>query len=142
MSGLLLDTNVLSEPTRPKPDPQVTRWFEAADERTFHLSVLTLGEIRNGIATLTASKTSARLESWLQTELKERLQERILPVTGAIAERWGILQAHARRGGRVLPTIDGLLAATAFEHGLTLVTPNVRDFERLGVDVINPWEAR
>jgi predicted nucleic acid-binding protein len=100
MSGFLLDTNVISEIVREKPDPNVLDWFDAADETVLYLSVLTLGEIRKGAAALQQSKRRARLETWLEVDLQARFTGRILPIDGAIADRWGILAADAKRSGR------------------------------------------
>lgn len=103
-------------------------------------SVLSFGEIRKGIERLAASKRRTELEQWLNRELDEWFEERQLPITRAIAERWGVLNAKALDKGRPIPSIDGLIAATALEHDLALVTRNVKDFADLGVKTINPWE--
>ena len=95
MSGFLLDTNVLSELIRPKPDGNVLRWVEETDESILFLSVLTLGEIRKGIARLRSGSRRGRLESWLQVDLRSRFQDRILPIHDAIADRWGRISALA-----------------------------------------------
>lgn len=141
MSGFLLDTNVISELVQKKPDERVMAWSDAAGEELLHLSVLTLGEIRQGIAMLPQSRRRISLETWLDVELRDRFAGRILSVDSAVADRWGKLTARANLAGRPLPIIDSLLAATALLHGLTIVTRNIRDFERMDVDVVNPWEA-
>jgi predicted nucleic acid-binding protein len=141
MSGFLIDTNCISEPFRPRPDPRVLAWLQNADERLLYLSVLTIGEIRRGIALLPQSQRRARLEIWLEAELLSRFFDRILPVTRAIADRWGLLDATLRMRGRILPAVDGLLAATAVHHNLTVVSRNVGDFAATQVPVLNPWEA-
>ena len=141
MSAFLLDTNCISEIVRPNPEPRVTDWMEAVDEALLYLSVLTLGEIRKGLAGLPQSKRRTRLETWLEVELRARFSGRILPIDGAVADRWGLLAADAKRTGRTLSAIDGLLAATALHHNLTIVSRNVSDFTNTQVPVLNPWNA-
>lgn len=139
MSGFLLDTNVLSELIKPKPDAKVVQWIEGTNEASMFLSVLTLGEIRRGIARLRTGTRRGRLESWLQVDLRERFQDRILPINEAIADRWGALSAAAAAKGKPLPVIDGLLAATALHHDLMLVTRNGSDVAATEVAILNPW---
>jgi predicted nucleic acid-binding protein len=141
MSGFLLDTNCVSELTRPRPDRRVMEWTDATNEASLYLSVLTLGEIRKGLAALPQGTRRTRLETWLEVDLKARFHGRILPVDAAVADRWGLLTAEAKRKGKPLPVIDGLLAATALHHNLTVVSRNVGDFARAHVAVLNPWEA-
>ena len=141
MSGYLLDTNCISEVVRPNPEPRVLSWLEATDERLLHLSVLTLGEIRKGVASLPQSKRRRHLESWLELELPARFSGRVLPIDAGIAGRWGILTADARKKGVGLATIDGLLAATALHFNLTLVSRNVNDFASTPVLLLDPWTA-
>ncbi|WP_332670967.1 type II toxin-antitoxin system VapC family toxin [Aromatoleum sp.] len=134
----LVDTNVLSELCRKAPDPGVVEWFSRRLSITLYLSVLTLGEIRKGIE---ASRDQARKQTlidWLETDLPVFFTGRILPIDGAVADRWGRLVAVA---GRPLPAIDSLLAATALEHDLVLVTRNTKDFSGLPIEVFNPWSA-
>lgn len=132
----LLDTNVLSELRRKSPDPGVVSWFSQRPPATLHLSVLTLGEIRKGIEGVGDEVRKQTLIDWLETDLPTFFTGRILDVDGAVADRWGRLVAAA---GRPLPTIDSLLAATALEHDLVLVTRNTKDFAGLPVEVFNPW---
>lgn len=141
MSGYLLDTNCISELVRLQPDPGVVAWMEAADETLLYLSVLTLGEIRKGLAGLPQSKRRTHLETWLETELRVRFAGRILLIDAAVADRWGSLAARAKSEGKALATIDGLLAATALHHSLTLVSRDVSDFKKTQVPVLNPWKA-
>src|SRR5436190_963753 len=102
--------------------------MEAADERLLYLSVLTLGEIRNGAAALPQGIRRTQLETWLEVELRVRFSQRVLPIDAAVADRWGVLAAEAKRKGKTLSAIDGLLAATALHHNLTIVSRNVSDF--------------
>jgi toxin FitB len=140
MSGFLLDTNCISEVVRLKPEPRVMAWMEGADESLLYLSVLTMGEIRKGLAALQQSKRRTQLETWLELELQARFSGRILPIDAAVADRWGLLAASAKRSGKALSSIDGLLAATAIHHNLTIVSRNVSDFANTYVPVVNPWE--
>jgi len=142
MSGFLLDTNCVSELVRIKPEPRVLYWVGAADEMLLHLSVLTFGEIRKGATLLPASGKRTQLERWLEVDLPVRFANRLLPINGEIAEIWGAMAGKAQLKGITLPIIDGLMAATAKHHDLTVVTRNVKDFSVWGVPVINPWETR
>jgi len=139
MNGFLLDTNCISEVVRAKPEPRVVEWLEAVDEEMLYLSVLTLGEIRKGVAGLPQGKRRAQLETWLEVELGARFSGRILPIDAAVADRWGWLAADAKRKGKGLSIIDALLAATALHFNLTLVSRNVNDFADTSVPTLNPW---
>ena len=141
MSGFLLDTNIISELVKPRPQANVTGWIENTDESLLYLSVLTLGEIRRGIASLSQSRRRATLEAWLNKDLRARFESRILAVDDEVADRWGLLTATARNKGIVLPVIDGLLVATALEHNLTFVTRDTGQIPSLGVAVFNPWQT-
>jgi predicted nucleic acid-binding protein len=141
MSGFLLDTNIPSEMIRTRPDPRVDAWVSAQEDAVLHLSVITIGELRKGITVLPKGKRRSRLQDWLEGEVLPLFTGRILPVTQAIADRWGVLSAQRQVAGRPLSMADGILAATALEHGLTMVTRNVRDYEGLGVEILSPWDA-
>ena len=132
----LVDTNVISELRRRDPDPNVVKWFEERPATALFLSVLTLGEIRKGIELVTDCRRKLRLLDWLEVELPKFFAGRTLPVDLAVADRWGRLQADA---GRPLPAVDSLMAATAMQHGLCVVTRNARDFALPGLAIINPW---
>ncbi len=134
----LIDTNVLSELRRKQPDPQVVAWLQARPPQSLFLSVLTLGEIRKGIERVTDIGRQQALLDWLEVELPNYFLNRLLNIDAHTADRWGRLMASA---GRPLPAIDGLLAATALQHDLTLVTRNIKDFSGLQVKLISPWEA-
>ena len=140
MSGYLLDTNCISELVRPRPAAQVLKWFDAADERLLYLSVLTLGEIRKGVEGLSPGKRRGSLETWVSVDLPARFAGRILPLDAGVADRWGVLAAQAQRKGNPLPVIDGLLAATALYHELTVVSRNASHFRSIQTAVVNPWE--
>jgi toxin FitB len=141
MTGFLLDTNVLSELTRPKSEPQVENWLNTADDERLFLSVISLGEIFKGLTILPESKRRQYLRQWVEQTMRPWFDGRMLPVSERIAERWGILAGECQLKGRGVSVADGLIAATALEHDLTLVTRNVRDFAHLGIDILNPWPA-
>jgi hypothetical protein len=137
MSGFLLDTNVVSElRKRERCAPQVDAWARTVPRNRDFLSVLVVGELRRGAALKrrTDPATADALEKWI-ARLTQLYSDRILPVTLEVAETWGNLSAI-----RPIPPEDGLLAATAMVHGLTLVTRNVKNVEGLGVSLLNPWE--
>ncbi|HEV2372241.1 MAG TPA: type II toxin-antitoxin system VapC family toxin [Streptosporangiaceae bacterium] len=132
----LLDTNVLSETRKRRPSPGVAEWIAATPPERLHVSVLTLGEIEQGIARIRGrgdQQQAALLERWLQ-DVEIVFAERALPVTLPIAMAWGRLR-HAQP----LPVIDALIAATARVHDMIVVTRNVKDFEQAGVQVFNPF---
>ena len=133
----LLDTNVVCETFRRRPEPRVTQWLEAVSSDELYLSVLTLGEVRKGIEHLAATPRKSKLLAWLEHELPRWFGERMLPIDANVADRWGYLMAAA---GAAVPAIDGLIAATALTHNLKVVTRNVADFRLPGVEVINPWK--
>jgi predicted nucleic acid-binding protein len=141
VSGFLLDTNIVSELIKPKPEPRVTAWIDSTDETLLYLSVLTLGEIRKGIGLLRDAPRRVVLEAWLDSDLTLRFAERILPIDRAVADRWGRLTAEAAVAKSPLPVIDGLLAATALDQNLTLVTRNTKHIAVTGVPVFNPWNS-
>jgi toxin FitB len=132
----LLDTNILSETRKRQPAVGVTNWIGATPSEWLHVSVLTLGEIEQGISRIRGrgdNEQAADLARWLR-EVELGFADRILPITLPVATAWG-RQQHAQP----LPVIDGLIAATAKVHSLTVVTRNAKDFERTGVQVLNPF---
>ena len=139
MSGFLLDTNIPSELTRPQSDPRVEKWLDNADDERPFFSVISLGEIFKGITMLPESRRRTQLQQWVDQTLRPWFDDRVLPVNEAIAETWGILAGECQLKGRPLKVADGLIAATALEHKLTIVTRNVKGFSDLGVRVLNPW---
>ena len=140
MNGYLLDTNIPSEFSRDRPDPRVVKWLKTQPATRLFLSVVTIGEIRRGLTVLPQGRRRSELETWFQTDLLMWFRNRILPVTHAIADRWGVLDGQSQLRGMPLNTADGMIAATAMEHDLKVLTRNVKDFARLGVDIFNPWE--
>lgn len=135
----LIDTNVLSELRRRAPDPGVFEWVAQKPASTLYLSVLTLGEIRKGIEGVNDEARKQSLIDWLETDLPAFFMGRVIGIDANIADRWGRLVAAA---GRPLPAIDSLLAATALEHDLVLVTRNAKDFSNLPVQIFNPWSSQ
>jgi len=140
MPGYLLDTNIPSELIRPRPEPLVSTWLERQNDLHLYLSVVTIGELRKGLTLLPSGKKRALLEGWLESRLLPWFEGRILPISLAIANRWGAMDGEEQLRGNPLNTADGLIAATALEHDLTVVTRNVKDFARLGVSILNPWD--
>lgn len=134
----LIDTNVLSELRRKQPDPRVVAWLQARPRQSLYLSVLTLGEIRKGLERVQEPLRKQALLDWLEVELSQYFRGRVLHIDAPIADHWGRLMADA---GRPLPAIDALLAATALQHDLTLVTRNTKDFVDFRVRLINPWDT-
>lgn len=135
----LLDTCVLSDLVKPRPDKGLLAWMESQDESSFRLSVLTLGELGKGISRLPAGAKRSRLQAWLERDLVKRFSGRILSVDAAVAARWGEIQARAEKLDRPMPVIDGLIAATAAVHSLAVVTRNGADMRQSGLEIIDPW---
>lgn len=139
-SGFLLDTNVVSELMRQRPNARVVEWVERTPEELLHLSVITIGEVRKGIDLLDeGDPRRGALQAWLDHDLRQRFAGRWLSFDDAVAERWGQLEARAKRQRRTLPTIDAQLAATALHHSLTLVTRNAAHIRPTNVPLFNPW---
>jgi toxin FitB len=135
----LIDTNVISELAKAKPDAAVLTWFAKTPDDALFLNALTLGEIRKGVEKLTSAEDAQRRERlrvWLEHDLREWFGKRILPIGPEVADHWGRLLALA---GRPVPAIESLLAATALHHDLRLVTRNTRDFDYSGLELVNPW---
>lgn len=137
--NILLDTNILSEVRRPVPELAVLSWLAQLDEDRAFISVISLAEIRRGIALLDDGRRRTALADWLANELTERFSGRILPVDPQVAINWADLMVLSKRKGKSLASMDGLIAATALTHNLTLATRNVKDFQFLDMQIINPW---
>ncbi|PBC05517.1 type II toxin-antitoxin system VapC family toxin [Mesorhizobium sp. WSM3860] len=138
---LLLDTNVLSEVTRPAPDARVLEWLDGLDEDRSFISVVSIAEIRRGVALMNEGRKREALAEWLARDLPQRFEHRVLPVDESVALAWGDLMGLAKRRGRGLSSMDGLIAATAIAQQLTLATHNTKDFEGLGIELFDPWIA-
>ncbi len=139
MTGWLLDTNVISELRRPRPNPHVVAFVAAQPEDQLFLSEVTLAEIRFGIEQLSDPERRAALSAWLNTTLRPLFVRRILPLTEDVILRWRLMVEAGRRRGHTFGQPDLFIAATAAEAGLTVVTRDTIDFEAAGVPVFNPW---
>lgn len=137
----LLDTNVVSEPSRPRPDPRVLTWIVETRREDKAVSTITFGEIEQGIALLSLGRRRCELSRWFEEEVPEQFADHVIPVDVSIAREWGRIAAAARREGRDITTQDGLLLATATIRKLVLVTRNERDFRGRGMDLLNPWKG-
>lgn len=137
--SFLLDTNVVSEWTKPRPNAGVVEWLARVDEDEAFLSVVTFAELRHGIERLPTGERRRRLDEWLRNDLALRFEDRIIGVDGAIADEWGRVVARRETRGRPMSTMDALIAATAQVHDLTVVTRNAADFQSSVKNVLNPW---
>jgi len=137
--NFLLDTNLVSEWTKPRPNPGVVNWLADADEDRVFISVVTIAELRHGIERLAAGRRRKRLNEWIEGELLFRFDGRILPIDAKTAEAWGRIVAHREGLGRPIGAMDAFIAATAQVHKLTLATRNQTDFEASVAAVVNPW---
>jgi predicted nucleic acid-binding protein len=135
----LLDTNVVSEWTRPRPDPAVVAFLAATNEDLVFLSVITLGELRRGVDRLPAGRRRAALDEWLENDLIQRFEGRILGIDRDVALAWGRIMARSERRGRTPGVMDVWIAAIAEVRDLTVVTRNVPDFAPLLGRIFNPW---
>lgn len=136
---LLLDTNVLSEVTKLAPDPRVLKWLDGLDEDRSFISVVSIAEIRRGVVLMDEGRKREALTDWLARDLPQRFEHRVFPVDEAVALAWGDLIGLAKRRGRGLSSMDGLIAATAISQNLTLATRNTRDFDGFAVELFDPW---
>ena len=137
--SFLLDTCAISELTKKSPNEGFLRWIANQEEYHLYLSVLTIGELTKGIKKSNDDSKQAHLQKWIEQDLKNRFQHRLLPINIEICEKWGTLLGEAERVGVKLPAIDALIASTAYVHNLKIVTRNVLDFEKCKIDIVNPW---
>ncbi|MPY88222.1 MAG: PIN domain-containing protein [Luteitalea sp.] len=137
--SFLLDTNVVSEWVKPRPDPGVVAWLSQVDEDRVYISVVTLAELRHGIERLDNGKRRKRLDEWLSHELPLRFEGRVVLIDEAVADAWGKEVARREALGQAIAPLDAFMAATAHVHALTLVTRNVSDFESSLKAIVNPW---
>ena len=134
----LLDTCVLSELVKSKPEPSVLAWINTRKESELHVAAMTLGELQRGVARLPLSRRKTELTDWLE-KLRIGFEGRIFPFTAETAVCWGEMCARAESDGRTLAAFDSIIAATAMEHRLVLVTRNEQDFSKVPIALINPW---
>jgi toxin FitB len=137
----LVDTNVFSESTKPRPDPAVLEWIASQSPESRAVSAISVGEAAIGIELLAPGKRRTALQLWIKVLVRDHYGNRVLPVTRRVALAWGRIMAAEQKRGRKVPLLDGLLLATAAVYGLTIITRNERDFEDRGVPVINPWRV-
>jgi predicted nucleic acid-binding protein len=139
--SFLLDTNVVSEWVKPRPEPRVVAWLAAVDEDEVFLSVVSFAELGHGVGLMPAGQRRRRLLDWIAHDLTARFDGRVLDIDRRVADAWGQLMARSRHAGRALGAMDGFFAATAVSYDLTLVTRNIRDFHDLGLPLHDPWEG-
>lgn len=135
----LLDTNVVSEWTKPRPAPRVTTWLDLVDEDQTYLSVVSISELTYGIEKLAAGKRRSTLGAWLAQELLPRFSGRIIAIDAPVAALSGKILASCRKRGQSLALADAFIAATAESYGSTLVTRNISDFKACVTNLFNPW---
>ncbi len=137
----LLDTNIVSEWVKLRPEPKVVAWLADIDEDRVFLSVATLAELRHGVERLPASRRRTRLDEWLRHDLPARFEGRVLAIDETIAAAWGVIVARREAKGRPIGVMDAWIAATAETHELTLVTRNTGDFRDAVTAILDPWTA-
>ncbi|MBV8429180.1 MAG: type II toxin-antitoxin system VapC family toxin [Hyphomicrobiales bacterium] len=142
MTGWLLDTNVLSELRRPKPEPRVVAFVAAQALDLLYVSVVTFAEIRFGVELVPDPSRRVELHNWLAHKLRPMFDQRVLPVSEDIMFEWRVLVEDGRRVRHTYSQPDLIIAATALHHGLTVVTRDVSDYERARAPVLNPWTDR
>lgn len=139
MTGWLLDTNVLSELRRPKPDAKVVQFVSGQSLDLLYLSVVTFAEIRFGIELVHDMSRRMELNDWLALELRPMFENRVLEISEDIMLKWRLLVEEGRKAGHTFSQPDLLIAATALHHGLTIVSRDTREYERANAPVLNPW---
>jgi toxin FitB len=141
VTGWLLDTNVLSELHRPRPEPKVIAFVAAQPLDGLFISSVTLAEIRFGIELVDDAGRRAVLNDWLAHKMRPMFDQRVLPVTEDVMLKWRLLVEDGRKAGHTFSQPDLIIAATALEYGLTVVSRDTTDYERAGVPVLNPWSV-
>jgi predicted nucleic acid-binding protein len=137
--SFLLDTNIVSEWAKPRPNAGVVEWLAEADEDRVFVSVVTIAEVRRGIERLPAGRRRDRLDAWLSDDLPLRFEDRVLPIDREVADAWGRIVASRESAGRPIAIMDAFIAATAEVHGLTLITRNLGDFAEAVPGLVNPY---
>ncbi len=141
MTGWLLDTNILSELRRPKPNPKVVAFVAAKPLDLLFVSIVTFAEIRFGIELVADATHRAELNEWLTHKVRPMFEERALPVSEDVMFKWRLLVEDGRKAGHTYSQPDLIIAATALHHGLTVVSRDTADFNKVRVSVLNPWRG-
>ena len=136
----LLDTCVISEMVKPEPSSKLVSWLSSRHEENLFLSSITIGEIQKGISKLPESLKKNELQDWLDFELIERFDKRILVIDIKVAQKWGEILALSEKSGAKMPVIDSLIASIGIVHDMTVVTRDVSDMKPSGVKLFDPWE--
>jgi len=139
--NFLLDTNVVSEWVRQRPNASVVAWLARVDEDRVFLSVVTFAELRHGIELMPSGRRRDRLAAWLAEELPTRFEGRVLGIDRRVAEAWGVMMGRGQKAGSPIGTMDAFFAATAEVHRLMFVTRDIRGFTTTGIPVFNPWDG-
>ena len=139
--AFLLDTNVVSETIKPKPEPRVVDWLETQMPADLFLAAQTIGELVRGVRKVKEVTRRERFESWIEQDLAQQFEGRVLPFDGPTAALWGRLMGDGDRAGRTPAAADAQIAAVAIHHQLTLITRNVKDFEHFDLKMLNPWQS-
>jgi predicted nucleic acid-binding protein len=137
----LVDTNVVSEWMKPRPDPSVVSWLSEVDEDRVFLSVVSLAEIRYGIDAMSVGRRREQLASWLEDVLPARFEGRILDIDQHVALAWGMVRERSKKAGVPIGTMDAFFAATAQAYDLTLVSRDTEDFRGTGIELYDPWKT-
>jgi len=135
----LLDTCVISEVIKSRPNKKVIEWLKEQEESNLYLSVLTFGEIEKGIEKSVNEERKMKLKLWVEEDLKQRFENRILPIDLQVATKWGEVQGKSEVIGKALPAIDGLIATTGLINNCVVVTRNTSDMQQNSAELFNPW---
>jgi predicted nucleic acid-binding protein len=141
VTGWLLDTNVLSELRRPRPEPKVVQFVSGESLDVLHVSVVTFAEIRFGIERVTAVARRMELTDWLEHQLRPMFEGRVLDITEDVMLKWRLLVDEGRKSGHTFAQPDLIIAATALHYGLTIVSRDTREYKIARAPVLNPWKS-
>tara|TARA_B100000378_G_C17937052_1_gene375357 strand:- start:372 stop:797 length:426 start_codon:yes stop_codon:yes gene_type:complete len=136
----LLDTNIISETVRPRPDPGVIDWLERQSPEELFLSAMTIGELMRGACKVKEEARREKLTKWIEEDLSQQFESRLLPFNDTSGKIWGQLMGNGDRAGKTPSAYDAQIAAIAIDRGLVLVTRNVSDFNRFELEILNPWD--
>ena len=142
MTGWLLDTNVLSELRRPKPEAKVVRFVSGRSLDLLYVSIVTFAELRFGIELVKDVARRMELNEWVEHKLRPMFEDRVLEISEEIMLKWRLLVEEGRKSGHTFSQPDLLIAATALHHGLTIVSRDTREYEMANVPVLNPWTTK